>query len=125
MVSRKRTSFRKILGGWRLGKRASGTRQIVTVRGRDCIATMEEGKGDEQIHGVGPSNFLDWGGKIREVSLPGERRACGLRLRGSQPNDGYRGIFTSKSPVKKLGVRDKLSKALTGEVAERLNAAVC
>jgi hypothetical protein len=79
----------------------------------------------KQIHGDGPSNFLDWGGKFREVSLPGERRARGVRLCGSQPNDGYRAIFTSKSPVKKLGVRDKLSKALTGEVAERLNAAVC
>jgi hypothetical protein len=39
--------------------------------------------------------------------------------------DGFRAIVTSKRPVTKPGVRDKLTKALTGEVAERLNAAVC
>jgi hypothetical protein len=98
----------------------------VTVPGRDCIAIMEERKAElKKIHGDGPSIFLGWRGDSLEASLPGERRAYGVRLCGSQPNDGLRAIFISKSPVKKPGLRDKLSKALTGEVAERLNAAVC
>jgi hypothetical protein len=79
----------------------------------------------EQIHGDGPSNFLDWGGKFREVSLPGERRVCAVRLRESQLNDGLPAVSTGKKPVKKARVRDKLSKALTGEVAEWPNTAVC
>jgi hypothetical protein len=98
----------------------------VAVPGIDRIVIVEEGKaGLKKILGDGTSNFLDWRGEFREVGLSGERGACGVRLRGSQPNDGFRAISTSKRPVKKPGVRDKLSKALTGEVAERLNAAVC